>query len=415
MRVLHLSTFDESGGAARAAFRLHKGLKATGIDTQMLVQFKAGDSRDIIGARTPIRRMLRDFRPHLDALPVRFYPNKPVASFSPALLPDNLVRQVKEIDPDIVHLHWLGAGFMRVETLRRFNKPLIWTLHDSWAFTGGCHVPGDCLKYRQSCGACPVLGSPRDHDLSRWIWRRKQKSWCDLPFTVVAPSTWLAGSAGTSSLFHDKQIETIPNGLDLQSYRPIDKRLARKLLILPQDKKLILFGAMSSTRDRNKGFHLLVPALRELAGMGWRDRAGLLVFGSSEPDAPLDLGMDAHYMGHLHDDISLALLYAAVDVFVFPSIQEALGYTAMESMACGTPCVAFNQGGVPDLIDHEHNGYLARPFEPGDLAQGIAWILEDEERWQTLSLLARQKIVENFGFEKVAARYLDLYRKITVQ
>ena len=181
---------------------------------------------------------------------------------------------------------------------------------------------------------------------------------------------------------------------------------------MPQDKKLVLFGAKSATGDRNKGFHLLTHALHELAGLIGKDAAEIIVFGSSEPEQPTELGFKAHYAGWLGDDISLALLYAAADVFVFPSIQESLGYTVMEAMACGTPCVSFNQGGVPDLIDHRQNGYLARPFDPADLAQGIAWVLGDEDRWRELSLRARQKVERNFALEKVAQLHMELYREI---
>ena len=412
MKVLHLSTFDESGGAAKAAFRLHKGLQAIGCDSQMLVQFKVGEDPAVTGARSTIERMLRYLRPHLDALPVRLYPNRPVSSFSPALLPDNLAQRVTEIDPDIIHLHWVTAGFMRLETLSRFNKPLIWTLHDSWAFTGGCHVPLDCVRYRQKCGSCPVLGSTRDHDLSGRIWRRKEKAWCDSPFTVVTPSRWLAGCAGASSLFHDKRIEVIPNGLDLQRFKPVDRQTARERLALPQGKKLLLFGGIIGTRVRNKGFHLLVSAMKELVERGWRDRAELVVFGASEPATAPDLGLNARYLGHLDDDDRIALLYAAADVFVAPSLQENLPNTIMEAMACGTPCVAFNQGGVADLIDHERNGYLAQPYEPADLARGIAWVLEDDGRWHALSMRTRQKTEEEFDLQSVALRYAKLYQEM---
>jgi glycosyltransferase involved in cell wall biosynthesis len=266
MKVLHLNTFDASGGAARAAYRLHRGLQASGCESQMLVQVKSGDDPSVMEAHNSFGRMLRNLRPHFDALPVRFYPNSPVASFSPAMLPDSVARQVEELDPDIIHLHWVTSGFMQLETLRRFKKPVIWTLHDSWAFTGGCHVPFDCVRYRQRCGSCPVLGSEREGDLSSRVWWRKAEAWRDLPFTVVTPSRWLAGCAGSSSLMHDRRIEVVPNGLDLQCFKPDDKRAARARLSLPYERKLILFSGIFGTRVPNKGFHLLCSALQELVG-----------------------------------------------------------------------------------------------------------------------------------------------------
>lgn len=415
MNVVFLNTWDSVGGAARAAFRLLKGVQGTGVNARMLVQNKGGDDNTVIGLRTSVCHGGRLSREFFDALCLEFYPGREKIPFTAAYVPDNLSSKVMHLNPDIIHLHWIGDGFMRLESMKRFNRPLVWTLHDSWAFTGGCHVPFDCTRYRQACGKCPRLGSMRECDLSRWVWRRKMIAWQGLNLTVVTPSRWLADCAGTSSLFRDKRIEIIPNGLDLQRYKPVDRNLARELLSLPKNKKLILFGGLNSTSDRNKGFHLLLTALREMAELGWNNSTELIVLGSSIPAYALDFGLKATYMGKLHDDVSIALMYAAADVFVAPSIQENLPNTIMESMACGTPCVAFNQGGVPDLIEHEKNGYLARPFEPDDLAQGITWVLEDEDRRRALSFQARQKVEREFSIEKVAQRYTALYGEIMQQ
>jgi glycosyltransferase involved in cell wall biosynthesis len=412
MKVLLLNTFDEWGGAAKAAFRLNRGMQGIGVDSRMLVQTKTSDARDVIGVQTPLARIGYGIRAQLDTLPVRLYPNRPVYNFTPAMMPDTLAGQVAGIDPDIVHLHWLAAGFMRVETLAKLKKPLVWTLHDSWAFTGGCHIPYECVRYREMCGACPVLGSGREVDLSRWTWRRKKGAWRDLKLAVVAPSRWLAGCAGASSIFRDVRVEVIPNGLDLTVYKPVDRRVARDLLGLSQDKKYILFGAMNSTSDPNKGFRLLLPALQKMSAEGWKEKAELMVFGSSEPAEMPQFGMKANYLGRLRDDLSIARLYSAADVFVAPSLLENLPNTVMESMACGTPCVGFSQGGMPDLIEHGRTGYLARPYEPDDLAQGIAWILEDEERRRELSAEARQKVEREFALENVARQYVRLYHEL---
>jgi glycosyltransferase involved in cell wall biosynthesis len=313
--------------------------------------------------------------------------------------------------PDIVHLHWV-ARMMRLESLRRLTMPIVWTMHDSWAFTGGCYLPGDCTRYRESCGKCPILGSVQENDLSRRIWMRKQEAWHDLDLTIIAPSRWMATCAQASSLFRNTRVEVIPNAIDVERFKPVDKRTARNLLSLPQDKKLVLFGAKNFTKDRNKGFHLLVQALKDVAGSNWRDTIELIAFGSSESKPAPELDINTRYLGWFSDDISLARLYSAADLFVLPSIQESLGYTVMEAMACGTPCVAFNQGGVPDLIDHQLNGYLAQPFDPSDLAEGIIWVLENENRQKGLSLQARQKVEQEFTLGKIAQRHQALYRKI---
>jgi len=412
MKTLILSTFDVEGGAARAAYRLHNGLQRIGIDSQMLVQTKYGDDRTVIGPQTKMKKGFGLIRPTLDSFPLVLYPNRQDILFSPAVLPDNLATLVAKLNLDVVHLHWVAGGFLRPKTLKRFNKPLIWTLHDMWPFTGGCHYDQECSRYRESCGQCPMLNSSKNWDLSRWIWWRKQKAWKDLDFIVATPSHWLGDCAKASSLFCDLRVEVIPNGLDLSRFKPFDKRIARELLFLPQDKKLILFGAIDSTSDKRKGFQFLQPALQALANNERENEIELVVFGSSKPPNPPELSMKTHYLGHLPGDLSLGLLYAAADVMVAPSIQEAFGQTASEAMACGTPVVAFGTTGLLDIVDHKRTGYLAQPFDAEDLAKGIAWVLEDEERWQVLSRQSRQKVEDEFAIESVAQRYAELYKEV---
>ena len=168
MKILMLNAYDDKAGADRAASRLQRGLRRAGVDADLLVQFKVGTGTDVLCRDAPLLKMAKRLKLYLGTLPVRLYPHRPEDNFSPALLPDRLPAQVDRIAPDIVHLHWLAAGFCQIETIRKFRRPLLWTLHDSWAFTGGCHVPGACRRYRERCGACPVLGSSRKKDLSRW-------------------------------------------------------------------------------------------------------------------------------------------------------------------------------------------------------------------------------------------------------
>lgn len=411
MKIQLLNSADIEGGAARAALRLLEGLRHQGVEGRLLVQRKFGDLPEVSGPEGALGKALGFARPTLEQALLGVSPARINGPFAPAFLPDRLAGKVAACRPDIVHLHWV-AIMMRLETLRRFRVPLVWTLHDSWPFTGGCFIPLDCGRYRESCGSCPVLGSSRDGDLSRRVWRRKRDSWRGLDLTLVAPSRWMAACARASSLFREARIEVIPNAIDPGRYRPIARETARDLLSLPRDRKLILFGAKSATRDRNKGFHLLARALGTLAGQLPGESAELVLFGASRPEKPEDLGFRTHYLGAQHDDISLALLYSAADLFVLPSLQENLPYTVMEALACGTPCVAFDQGGVADLIEHRRNGYLARAFDPADLARGIAWVLESPERAGELSVQARLKVEREFGAELVARRHIELYRDI---
>ena len=412
MKVLMLNTYDEHGGAAKAAFRLNRGMHAIGIDSHLLVQAKTGNAAEVSGATNPVRKIFYGIRTFLGTVPVRMYPKKPVNNFTPAMMPDCLAREITRFAPDVAHLHWIGAGFMRVETLQKIRIPLVWTLHDSWAFTGGCHMPYDCTRYRENCGSCPILGSQRREDLSWRVLQRKNKAWCGLNLTVVTPSRWLANCARKSSLFRDRRIEVIPNGIDLSIFKPTPKQRARDLLELPRNKKLILFGGINSTSDPNKGFQFLLPALKNLSSRSRKQDIELLVFGSSVPGKPLEFNMRISYLGRLQDESSLALLYSAADLLVVPSRQENLPNTILESMACGTPCVAFNQGGIPEIIDHGLNGYLANPFDQEDLAHGIGSLLGDDRLRQSMAINARQKVKADFSLQTAVRRYGDLYGEL---
>ncbi|MGC2164982.1 MAG: glycosyltransferase family 4 protein [Gallionella sp.] len=407
-----LNAYDKQGGAAIATYRLHRGLLATGLNSQMLVQSKKSDDPNVLVPFMRWKRAIADFRLKLDTFPLSRYKNRQKVSFSAAWLSERLAQKIAALGPDIVHLFWLGDAFFKIETLKALRQPIVWTLHDMWPFTGGCHYDNECGRFQQSCGRCPILHSDRDNDLSRQVWHRKRKSWDAVPITVVATSKWLADRARSSSLFRDLRVEVIPNGIDTDKYKPLDKQAARAAYNLPQDKFLILFSAFGPTSDKRKGGHYLARALEILAQSGRSSDIELVILGVNRPSGAPEFGMTVHYMGCLHDEISQVLLYSAADVLAAPSMQENLSNTVMESLACGTPVVSFNIGGMPDMIDHQENGYLATPFEPDDFARGLAWVIEDRVRYNALSQQARSRAVERYKLETVANRYLALYQSI---
>jgi glycosyltransferase involved in cell wall biosynthesis len=408
LKALIVSTSDIEGGAARAAYRLHQGLRTIGVTSQMLVRAKFSSDKAVIAEKT----LLTKLGPPLSNFPLRRYPQRDREMFSSQWFPDALAPAVAQLNPDVINLHWICNGYLRIETLAKFKKPIVWTLQDMWSFTGGCHYSQGCDRYIESCGKCPQLHSDQEADLSRRVWQRKQKAWKNLNLTIVTPSNWMADCVKASSLFRDRRVEVIPFCLDIQKYKPIAPQQARDWLNLPQDKQLVLFGALAATKDYRKGFHLLHSALQKLSQSGWQDRLELVVFGADEPEQPMNLGFKAHYLGSFSDDIALALVYSAADVMIVPSLQESFGQTASEALACGTPVVAFNATGLKDIVDHQLNGYLAQPYDAEDLARGITWVLEDRDRQQKLCFQAREKAEREFKLELQAHRYQSLYQEI---
>lgn len=408
MKPLILSTSDIEGGAARAAHRLHQGFKAIGTPSKMLVRAKFSRDKSIMAEKSTLTKL----GPQMNNLPLRRYPQRERKLFSPQWFPDAIAGNVAAINPDVVNMHWVCNGFLKIETLTKFKKPLFWTLQDMWAFTGGCHYNESCDRYEQACGQCPQIKSGRDHDLSRQVWKRKLHAWKQLNLTIVTPSSWMADCVRASSLFRDRRVEVIPFCLDTECYKPIEASVARHILKLPQDKRLILFGALAATADPRKGYHLLVPALQKLRQLESQENTELVIFGASRPEKPVDMGFKAHYLGSFQDDIALAIAYSAADVMVVPSLQESFGQTASEALACGTPVVAFDATGPKDIVDHQVNGYLVRPYEVDDLANGIAWVLEDEQRHAQLRDNARLKALSAFPLELQAKRYLSLFSEV---
>ena len=411
MRVISVSSHDYEGGASRAAHRLHAALRTASVDSTMLVGEKRSMDRDVVGPFGKLAKGMSLLRPELDRLPLLLFPRKSYGAWSLSWFPHHLEKLISPMQPDLVHLHWVGFGFLPLRELRRLRVPVVWTMHDMWPFTGGCHYSGSCTRYEQDCGSCPQLNSPLRHDLSSWVHGRKVRLWRNVPLTIISPSHWLAGCARSSSLFSKVRVEVIPNAIDTTVYKPLDKRVAREILNLPRDGKIIMFAAIDGRDEERKGYRHLRNALEILCADFETNNTSLLVAGVGEPKEN-EFPLTARYLGRVHDDVTMAAAYSAADVFVSASTEENLSNSVMEAMACGTPSVSFHLGGFPDLITDRLTGYLATPFSPSDLARGIAWVLDDSARRESLSRAAREKVVRSFDAPLIADRYSALYSEI---
>ena len=408
IRPLLVNTFDQTGGAARAAYRLLGGLRRSGSPAQMVVRGKSSGDDAVIKCESDWLGWCKGV---LDILPLKAYPGRQQHNFSPARVPDQFGKMLARLQPDLLHLHWMSYGFFKIETLALLDMPIVWTLHDSWPFSGGCHLPGECRKFLKMCGACPVLDSTKQDDLSHRVWMRKRKSYALSRLNLVAPSRWMAERARESSLLGAFPLDVIPNGVDVNLFSPGSRLAARDRLGLPQEGMLILFGARHALSDRNKGFGELCQALKQLPSE-LRGQTILVSFGES-PDTPLpDLGVKVVSLGEITNDNHIVDLYRAADVLVVCSHEENLPNMISEAMACGLPCVAFDVGGISDQVVHRRTGCLASPQDSAALASEISWLLSRVRGEPGFSSAARKHAVENFALEHVARLHLELYRRV---
>ncbi len=419
IKVLHLSTFHLAGGAGIAAARLNRALNKNGVRSGLLVAKTPVDEPNVSvlndGVPGKFFFWLRFIAERLFFLPYERSPEVRY-SFSPAVSGKDLTghRLVKEAD--IIHLHWVNFGFLSIGDIGRLlslGKPVVWTLHDMWAFTGGCHHSGECDHFMSSCGNCKFLKRPGEKDLSYGRLLLKKQLWKPgKGFKAVACSRWLGHRAQSGSLWQPSDVISIPNPLDTSLFRRVENFNQYAGLGLSAGKTYILFAA-AKVSAKGKGFGFLHEALRILARKKPEagQKLGLLILGADDGGALDDIPLEARFLGYIGSDEMLVKVYNAASLYVTPSVEDNLPNTVMEAMACGTPVVGFRTGGIPEMIDHKVNGYVADYKSPESLAEGILWVLENNTGG-ALSEAARQKVLREYDEKVVAARYHELYKSL---
>jgi glycosyltransferase involved in cell wall biosynthesis len=414
MKLVHFNTFDEGGGAAKASRALHRAMLDLDVDATLIVHRKSSDDPSVIG-KSPSRFALFGKRllPWLLSA-FHFILYRPFEVWSFGILGNRAITRDPRVEAaDIISLSWV-AWFLDVEAIGELlnkNRPVVWTCYDMWAFTGGCHYAGECDNYTGNCGNCPQLGSGRERDISRWLWEKKNKCWDLSRLTVVCPSEWLADSVRNSGLLGGIRVEVIPTGIDESVFKPIPRDTAREQMGLPGDKKLVLFIASRGFANERKGGGLLEQSLHILHRSAQVDLPDIVILGHRQSDSTVHDVFTVHSR-EFNDDSSLANLYAACDVSVIPSKADNLPLTVLQSMACGTPCVAFDVGGMGSAIDHLNSGYLAQAFDTEDFAAGISYLLADDSRREAFSAACVAKIDAGFTSRQEARRHLNLYREL---
>ncbi len=406
LKIVLLSYHNQNGGAGIACGRLRDALVKSGHQVNMLVQEKSGTDASI-----PLNTSISQkafawlyfiwerltYLPSEKSKAVRFL-------FNPGYYGQDLSNHPLIQEADIIHLHWVNFGMLSIQNIRQLlatGKPVFWTLHDMWAFTGGCHHSGECLNFKASCGNCQeFLKNPAANDLSNQIWNEKFKAFQQPNLHIITCSDWLKERAASSSILKNQPIQSIPNAIDTSLFKPADKQRAKQFLGLDPNKKHILFVAMRIHAPK-KGFSYLQEALKGLDS----DQYELIIVGNAQ-EIP-DLALTAHKMGHIPDTVKMIQVYQAADVFVTPSLEENLPNTIMEAMACGTPCVGFNIGGIPEMIDHQINGYVANYQSVEDLQNGLRWTLENSPEQA-----AREKAESTYSERLIAAKHVNYYSHV---
>ncbi|MDY4850741.1 MAG: glycosyltransferase [Paludibacteraceae bacterium] len=434
LRVLSVCTSDVAGGAARAAFRIHESVRQEGVDSRMFVKQKGSHDPHVhaLAEYTPqngfqetmdwVALKIKNKWQHALWRPYRKTMDK---NYKSDLRGTRIYGALQKWDYDVLHLHWINNRFIKIEDLPT-DKPIVWTLHDSWPFCGVCHYFLDCVGYQQQCGSCPQLGSHDSNDLSYQIWKKKKSVFDTLNIHIVSPSRWLADCAAKSSLFAGRDIRVIPNCLDTNVFRPLTQTEVETNLSTAQkqnvavscvlraaaaekrlEKPFLLYGAANAVKDRIKGFASLLSALQILDQQGFE--ANLMVFGAAETELPMRFEhITVTFLGYVSDTSLLVTLYNMADVMVVPSLTENLSCAIMEALSCGTPVCCFNIGGNGDMVEHRVNGYLAKERDCTDMATGIKDCIAHSVEW---SVAARESVVKRYSIPIVAKMYLDLYKE----
>ena len=425
---MHICTYDGNGGAPRAAFRIHKGLCYLGHDSTMYVCARYSDDPDVITYRSPVdlpnrmlrllrrRRMDHDFAPYRLVLGPKLITGSYYTNTKGELFSDSRseygVSFMRQLPPyDVINLHWI-AGFLDYRLFFHTlpsRTPIVWRLSDMNPFTGGCHYDDGCGNFQAQCGRCPALNSSNERDLSRKIWLGKQAALKGVDagkLHIVAPSRWMADQARRSSLLRGYPVTIIPSGIDTEVFAPRDRKTARDVLDIPQDSEVVLFvsGKVGNAR---KGFDLLKAALSKLQD---REKLFLLSVGGGRIDA---LEGFAHlHVGRIKNDRWLSLVYSAADIFVIPSRQDNFPSTVLEAMACGTPVVGFEEGGIGDMVKSGITGQLTPSQDAASLCRVILALLDDQTKRKEMEKNCRQVILEEYTLEMQARRYADFYNSL---
>lgn len=404
MKVIHLSSSD-SGGAGRAALRIHKSLLEIGVNSELWVDLSKTQEKNIISSTDSVKNFFTFVKRFSKILYTNFFFTKNPVLHSPAIFPSLLLKKINKSDAEIVNLHWVQHEMLSISDISKINKPIVWTLHDMWAFCGAEHIAWD-NRWEIGYSKKNRPSHEKGFDLNKWTWFRKKKFW-KKPIQIICPSNWLSECVKKSKLMKNWPCVTISNSIDTEFWKPESKNLARKKLEIFENSLIIAFGSSNALYEHHKGFDLLCKSLKNIK-LKNNKTIQLIVFGQNKYKKKIEMNLPVKFLGYL-DDKNLKTLYSAVDAVVVPSRQESFGQIAAEASACETPIIAFDTSGLKDIIIHKLTGYLAKSYDINDFTKGVEWVLQSKDI-NILGKNARQHIVDNFNKDVIAKKYLSIYR-----
>ena len=422
MKILQISTYDIDGGAARAAYRLHRGLQENGQDCRMLVRVKESQDETVVlvDDKGRLENPNEDF--FLSAIIQPYYIHMNQTALSNTLFslsyPGYDLSELPVVQSaDIINLHWVSRyqSPMSLRSLFSLGKPVVWTLHDQWAFTGGCHYSAGCEKYQSDCVECPQLEDD-PFNLPAAILKDKWEIFKDTNLTIVAPSRWMASCAGKSKLFKGQQIEVIPNSLETNIYTPLPKSVAKEKIGISPEAITLLFGAVDGSEKR-KGFFELIDAIKFCLNedvfqkLLHDDKIKLICFGMPSDELE-SIGIPFVALGHLGSDEKIRTAYSAADIFLLPSLEDNLPNTVLESMSCGTPVIAFDVGGLPDMVTNGVLGQLVPLSDARKMGEAIVNLIQKPDLRESMAKEGRERVEQEYSLDVQAGRYSELYKKL---
>lgn len=415
MRVLIVNTSEREGGAAVAANRLMDALNNNGVKAKMLVRDKETDDITVVGLKSGLRQRLNFLWERWCVYWHLHFKRDHLFELDLANTGSDITKLPEFKEADVIHLAWINQGFLSLNVIRKIinsGKAIVWTMHDLWPATGICHFTLGCEAYKGQCRKCFFLpGGGSATDLSTRVFNKKKKLYYNSGIHFVACSKWLGSSAKQSSLLTGLQLSVIPNPIDTHVFCPKDKRAARLHSTLPEDKHIILFVSQRVTMER-KGMAYFIKAISLLAERHpeMKENTAIAILGGRADEVVSQLALPSYPLGYIRNERQLVDIYNSADVFVIPSLDDNLPNTIMEAMACGVPSVGFKVGGIPEMIDHQKNGYVANFKDADDLAAGIHWVLDEADK-EDLKKRCVQKVMSCYSQRSVAMKYVEVYNQ----